>query len=126
MGACLAAGPLRAGKGRCPVRSLLSVVDRLFLVAAMPAVGVLVVALLRMGRPRLWPYLAWAFAAGVWGVWVIVAPQMLVAFALGLVVGWLTVGRVRQQVLEVRRRAAGALVRWATQLEPDRPWSRSV
>lgn len=104
---------------------LLRVFDRTFLLALVPTGVVLLVTLLRWGRPRLWPYLLWAFWAGVWGVWWIVAPQMLLAFFVGLLVGWATVGRARQMVVRVRRGVAGTLLRWANQLDPDRPWSRT-
>lgn len=107
------------------MKPLLSVIDRTFLAAVLPTVGVVLVAIIRNGQLRLGPYLVWAFAAGVWGAWVIVAPQMLLAFFLGWLIGWLTMEWARRRLMDVRRAIAGALLRWANQLDPDRPWSRT-
>ena len=104
---------------------LLQVVDRTFLLALVPTGVVLLVTLARGGRPRLGPYVVWAFAAGVWGAWVIVAPEMLLAFGLGLAVGWLTAGRIAARWLAWRRSLARRLLGWANRLDPDRPWSRA-
>lgn len=104
---------------------LLKAFDRTFLLALVPTGVVLLVAIVRQGRPRLFPYLVLAFWTGVWGVWWIVAPQMLLAFFVGVFVGWATVGRARQVVVRVRRGVAGALLRWANQIDPDRSWSRT-
>ena len=100
--------------------------DRALLIAILPSIVVGAVALVRRAQPSLWPYVLWAFWSGVWGVWWLLAPQMLVVFAVGVLVGWATVGRARRLVLGVRRRIAGTLLRWANELDPDRPWSRTL